>query len=205
MPTTALWTAACPTARHLHPLPRSIDLGRNAGYAAGINAAVRSAGARTAILALNPDVRLTPNCVPELLRALRQPGTGIAVPRLLDAHAELIASMRREPRFSALSAKRSWGPQIAGRSATFGETVTDSRQYEAERLTDWAEGSVQLISHECWTSCGPWDESFFLYSEETDFDLRARDHGFATSYVPTANGRFTWKAGPRVHLARGRC
>ncbi len=35
--------------------------------------------------------------------------------------------------------------------------------------------------------CGPWDESFFLYSEETDFALRARDAGFVTRYDPRAH------------------
>ncbi|MDA6125925.1 hypothetical protein OSK00_26360, partial [Escherichia coli] len=38
----------------------------------------------------------------------------------------------------------------------------------------------------CWAACGPWDETFFLYCEETDFDLRARDAGFATVFVPAA-------------------
>ena len=33
---------------------------------------------------------------------------------------------------------------------------------------------------------GPWDESFLLYSEETEFMLRAADHGWSTWYEPTA-------------------
>src|SRR5665811_2530774 len=74
-----------------------VEMGRNAGYAAGINAAVAAAPPHTAVLVLNPDVRLGAGCVPELLRALREPGVGIAVPRLLDAHAVLIDSMRRAP------------------------------------------------------------------------------------------------------------
>jgi GT2 family glycosyltransferase len=41
-----------------------------------------------------------------------------------------------------------------------------------------------LISADCARACGPWDESFFLYSEETDFALRAGDLGFATAFVP---------------------
>jgi GT2 family glycosyltransferase len=64
--------------------------------------------------------------------------------------------------------------------------VMDPRTYTAETTTDWAEGSTQLISRECLDECGPWDESFFLFSEETEFGLRARDLGFATRYVPTA-------------------
>jgi N-acetylglucosaminyl-diphospho-decaprenol L-rhamnosyltransferase len=37
--------------------------------------------------------------------------------------------------------------------------------------------------------CGRWDESFFLYSEECDYCLRARDHGFATRLAPAAEVR----------------
>ena len=170
----------------LAPAATVVDVGRNAGYAAGINAAVRAAGSFTAILALNPDVRLMSACVPELLRALRHPHTGIAVPRLIDARAVLIESMRREPNVLRTLGEAFLGARIAGRYAALGETVTDPRQYETEITTDWAEGSVQLIGQKCWTACGPWDESFFLYSEETDFDLRARDSGFATRFVPTA-------------------
>jgi GT2 family glycosyltransferase len=51
---------------------------------------------------------------------------------------------------------------------------------------DGAEGSTQLVSAQCWDACGGWDESFFLYSEETDFALRARDLGHRTAFVPTA-------------------
>jgi GT2 family glycosyltransferase len=64
--------------------------------------------------------------------------------------------------------------------------VTDPGRYLAETVTDWAEGSTQLISGECWQRCAPWDESFFLYSEETDFALRARDAGFVTRFTPAA-------------------
>lgn len=168
------------------PLARIVQLGRNAGYAAAINAAVKTADAFTAVLVLNPDVRLSAGCVAELLSAVRQPGTGIAVPRLLDAKGELIESMRREP-----SLMRAWADALVGASRAglfprFGEMVTDRKRYDEECVTDWAEGSVQLISSECWSSCGPWDESFFLYSEETEYDLRARDAGYTTRFVPSA-------------------
>ncbi|HEX6872230.1 MAG TPA: glycosyltransferase family 2 protein, partial [Micromonosporaceae bacterium] len=44
-----------------------------------------------------------------------------------------------------------------------------------------------LISKACWDAVAPWDESFFLYSEETDFLLRARDAGFLTRLEPSAH------------------
>jgi GT2 family glycosyltransferase len=175
--------------RQQAPWATVVETGRNAGYAAGINAAAAAAPSHTALLVLNPDVRLEPGCVPELIRALRQPGVGIAVPRLLDAHRELIESMRREPTVLRAFGDAFLGARRAGRRAAFGEMVTDSRCYDVERDTDWAEGSTQLISEECWRACGPWDESFFLYSEEAEYDLRARDHGFAVRYVPTARAQ----------------
>lgn len=174
------------TVRRLAPAATVVEMGGNRGYAAGINAAVAAAPPHTAVLALNPDVRLRPGCVPELLRALREPGTGIAVPRLVDGDGKLILTMRREPSLLRIAGDALIGAERAGRVPALGEVVTDERRYTAPAITDWAEGSTQLISGECWRACGPWDESFFLYSEETDFALRARDAGFATRFVPTA-------------------
>jgi GT2 family glycosyltransferase len=170
----------------LAPDAKLVEMGRNAGYAAGINAAVGAAKPYSAILALNPDVRLMPDCVAELMSAL-QPGTGIAAPRLLDRNAQLIKSMRREP-----TVLRGWGDALLGASwaghyPALGEMVTDHRLYEREAVTDWAEGSTLLISADCWQSCAPWDESYFLYAEEADFALRARDAGFVTRYMPSAH------------------
>ena len=174
------------TVRRLAPEARVVQLGRNAGYAAGVNAATRAADPFTAALVLNPDVRLEPGCLPELLTAIRAPGVGIAVPRLADAAGELILSQRREPTVTRALADALVGAERAGRTVRFGEVVSDPARYLEASSIDWAEGSTQLITAECLRTCGPWDESFFLYSEETEFDLRAGDHGLAVRYVPTA-------------------
>jgi len=42
------------------------------------------------------------------------------------------------------------------------------------------------LSRTCVDQVGPWDESFWLYSEETDYCLRARDAGYRTRYVSDA-------------------
>ncbi len=172
--------------RELLPAAKVVETGRNAGYAAGINAGVAAAPAHRAVLILNPDVRLARGCVAELLKALDEPGVGIAVPRLRDAQGQLILSMRREPTLARAFADAFVGASRVGRFACLGEVVTDPSAYRDHRDTDWAEGSTQLISAECWCACGPWNERFFLYSEETEFDLRARDLGYSTRFVPTA-------------------
>ena len=160
----------------------------NLGYAAGINAAVGAAGPHDAYLILNADVRLDPGCVATLYRMLT-PRIGIAVPRLTNADGTMIFSLRRTP-----TVLRAWGDALlgaerAGRFSLLGEMVTHPAAYEREHATDWAEGSIQLVSAGCWETCGTWDESYFLYSEETEFDLRTRKFGLMTWYQPRATAQ----------------
>jgi N-acetylglucosaminyl-diphospho-decaprenol L-rhamnosyltransferase len=173
--------------RRLAPDATVVQTGRNAGYAAGVNAAVAAEPDAPAVLVLNPDVRLAPGCLSTLLAALERPDTGIAVPRLVDGDGELICSMRRRPTLLRAFADALIGAQRAGRWGTLGEVVTDPRQYDADARPEWAEGSTQLVSRACLDAVGPWDESFFLYSEETDFHLRAGGRGLGVAYVARAS------------------
>ncbi|MGF1664173.1 MAG: glycosyltransferase [Kineosporiaceae bacterium] len=173
-------------AARLAPQATVVRTGRNGGYAAGVNAAVAAGPGSGAVLVLNPDVRLGPGCARELCRALAASGTGIAVPRLVDGRGRLIETIRREPTVLRAVADAVLGARRAGRVPGLGEVVTAASCYDRPAVVDWAEGSTVLVSRECWDRCGPWDESFFLYSEETDFALRAGDAGLAARYVPTA-------------------
>lgn len=172
----------------LAPHALVVDLGENAGYAAGVNAGMRGSIGARAHLILNPDVRLEPGTVARLLAALDTPGIGIAVPRLVDEHGVLCRSLRREPTILRALGESLLGGERAGRIGLFGEVVVDPASYSRPDEWDWASGAAMLISSECSLAAGPWDESFFLYSEETDFCLRARDAGFRTRLVPEARG-----------------
>jgi GT2 family glycosyltransferase len=98
-------------------------------------------------------------------------------------------SLRREATLVRAFGDAVFGASRMGRIGRLGEVITDQRQYTAETVADWAEGSILLITRACWEACGEWDESFFLYSEETEYALRARDKGFALVYAPNANAR----------------
>ncbi len=150
----------------------------NVGYAGGINRGVREAAPADAILVLNPDVRMAPGSVAPLLEALRKPGIGIVAPQLRSADGTLEPSLRRNP-----TLLRALGLERTG-LAVLAEKVHDAAQYEHPHLVDWAQGAVVLMSRECFDALGGWDESFFLYSEETDLSLRARDLGLLTTYEP---------------------
>jgi GT2 family glycosyltransferase len=173
-------------ARRIAPDATVVATGRNGGYAAGINAGVAAAPDHEAVLILNPDVRLEPGCGAELATALREPGVGVVVPRIVDGNGKLIFSMRREPSLLSAAADALVGALRAGRIRGLGEVVSDPGEYDRRQDTDWSQGSVMLVSADCLRATDGWDESFFLYSEETDFALRARDLGFRSVYLPSA-------------------
>ncbi|MFJ3803576.1 glycosyltransferase family 2 protein [Streptomyces sp. NPDC090088] len=172
--------------RTLAPGATVVQTGRNAGYAAGINAALGAAGAYDAVLICNPDVRLRQGCAKRLVDSLTD-GVGIAVPLLYEeGSATPHHSLRRESTVLRALGEALIGNTRAGRFPALSELVTAPSAYQRPTRADWATGALMAISADCLASCGPWDESFFLYSEETEYCLRARDHGYATQLDPTA-------------------
>ncbi len=152
----------------------------NDGYAAGINRAVHASPEAGAILILNPDAALDPLCVVRMLGVLGEPGTGIVAPRIREADGRLSPTLRRGPTLGRVG-----GLSFTG-LARFTERIEDPREYDHQHEVEWAVGAILLIDRECFSALNGWDESYFLYSEETDFSLRAKDAGWATVYSPVA-------------------
>ncbi|RBY78014.1 family 2 glycosyl transferase [Blastococcus sp. TF02-09] len=168
------------------PGVRVVALPTNGGFAAGVNAGLGAVPGHD-VLILNPDVRLDARAVDLLRRRLDVPGTGIAVPRLLDTDGELQLSLRRRPTALRAVGEALLGGFRAGRWAPLGELVSDECAYAVEQQVDWATGAVWLVSAECIATIGLLDERYFLYSEETEYMLRAGAAGFAVQYEPEAS------------------
>jgi GT2 family glycosyltransferase len=78
------------------------------------------------------------------------------------------------------------GGHRAGRIGSLGELITDPDEYTKAGPFAWATGAALLVSAEAVRELGDWDESFVLYSEETEYMLRARDRGYALWFEPKA-------------------
>ena len=152
----------------------------NVGYAAGVNLAVHHSPEAAAVLVLNPDVTLDAEAVPRMRDALARPGVGIVAPRVREADGSLSPTLRRRP-----TLLRVGGLSFTGLAA-FTERIEDPRAYATTHEVDWAVGAILLVGRRCYEALGGLDESYFLYSEETDFSLRAQDAGWATVYTPAA-------------------
>jgi GT2 family glycosyltransferase/glycosyltransferase involved in cell wall biosynthesis len=173
-----------------------IEMSGNRGFGAGINVGAGRAPADDALLALNPDVQMFPGSGLALLEAVgrgdRGTGhtgageTGVAVPRLVDPDGSLQYSLRRRPTLGRALGTALLGGARSERRAALSEVVADERAYDQPTAADWATGAAMLISPRCRARVGAWDESYFLYSEETDYLLRAGALGFRVELVPKA-------------------
>lgn len=164
-----------------------VQTGRNAGYAAAINAGIAALDTRKlrAVFVMNPDCRLRPDTLHLLANALRQPGRGIVAPRLVNPDGSLQPSLRRAPTVPGALAEAVLGGNLAGRIG-LGELVFDEHSHSRPGPAAWSTGAAMFLSTEAIRDLGPWDESFLLYSEETEYALRAADRGWTLWYEPAA-------------------
>jgi GT2 family glycosyltransferase len=177
--------AVCLAERRLPVTP--LRLPQNAGYAAGINAGLRVLRDRPpdAVMVLNPDTRVRPGALATLAAALEMPGRGIVAPRLVNPDGSLQPSLRRAATVRGVVAESLLGGRLADRLGV-GELVFADGPHAVPGPVEWATGAALLMSWRMLQEVGPWDESFLLYSEETEFQQRAARHGWSTWFEPAA-------------------
>lgn len=148
-----------------------IDPGRNLGFGAGVNVALRSLAerglAQDDVLLLNPDARISADEV------------GVM-------HATLHASPRR----AAVGATQT-EPDTGRPVRVWWPFPSPARAWidalglgRFDRARGFAIGSVLLLRSEAISQIGLFDEQFFLYAEEVDWQKRARDGGWEIAVAP---------------------
>ena len=167
------------------PAVRVIELPRNGGFAAGINAGLAATNGRYAAW-INPDTEVVDGQFAEIVRWLdAHPAVGIAGLKLLDAYGGIEPSDRGFPGFhSALGHRYSLLTRVwPGNpySKRYLRTHTD-RDGVAE--ADWVSGAALVHRRTLSESLGGLDEGFFMYCEDVDFCYRASLAGAATRYLP---------------------
>ncbi len=136
---------------------------QNVGFGRACNAGFEVSRGRHVYL-LNPDAQLVGrNALAELCRAVDQhPRWGMAGTRIL-----------REDGTPAPLPPTSYPRQRHAR-ARFPDLPGDIA---------WVTGASMMVRRDVYTALGGFDPDFFLYSEETDFCLRVRQHGHEIGYV----------------------
>lgn len=178
-------------ARDAHVFRARIELltlPQNVGFAAGNNAALRPALASPEppdyFWLLNSDTRVRAGALDALVECMEtQPRAGIVGSRLEDADGSPQRSAFRFPSImSEWEATLRWGWMTRWCARWM---VAPPPPNHAMR-TDWVPGASMLIRRAVLEQIGLLDENFFLYYEDVDFCLRARQAGWETWYVPTS-------------------
>ena len=157
----------------------------NGGFAAGVNEGFKAA-VECDVIVLNPDIRLAPGSVATLRATAKATGAGIVVPKLAHTDGEVVMSLHRRPTVASAFIEAFIGATRASQIGALGATIGDVNAYKQSQFVDWASGAAWLVTRKCIDAVGLLDERYFLYSEETEYMLRAADAGLRVYYEPQA-------------------
>lgn len=166
------------------PTVRVIRNETNQGFAKAVNQGIRESRGRLVCL-LNDDAVLEPDTLRRLADELdREPQVGIMGPQLVHADGSLQNSIDNFPGLA---------DQFLNKSllrALFPRRYPSKRQaYEAPVEVESIIGACMVIRRELVEKIGGLDERYFVFLEETDYCLRAREAGFRTVFFPGAKVR----------------
>jgi N-acetylglucosaminyl-diphospho-decaprenol L-rhamnosyltransferase len=163
-----------------------MPLPANGGFAYGNNAAIRPALAAAEkpdlILLLNPDTVVRPGGIRNLVDyAVAHPACAISGSRLEDPDGT--------PQYSAFRFYKPFNDfenalQFGLVNRLFKSRLIALPIPNSVTDCDWVAGASMLIRREVFEKIGLLDEEYFMYFEEVDFCLRAKNAGFKCQYVP---------------------
>jgi GT2 family glycosyltransferase len=157
---------------------------RNLGFAGGQNAAMGLSHADW-FLALNPDVRVTPTFISDLVAAAKaDEKIGSVCGKLLGMGADL--TIPAQPVFDSTGIY--FTPNL--RHFDRGSQVADTGQYERGEFVFGATGAACLYRRKMMDDIALngeyFDDDFFAYREDADLAWRAQLYGWTCWYTPKA-------------------
>ena len=151
---------------------------RNRGLAAGWNRGIAEADAEH-VLVLNADAWLVDDALARLVDAAdRHPRAAAVGPRLLNPDGSLQRSVRGFPTTWRLATEYLYLRKLAPGSRALNAFYGAGFDHESERAVDWVMGACFLLRRSAYDEVGPFDERYFLFSEEVDWMRRATDAGW---------------------------
>lgn len=162
----------------------------NLGFAAACNIGITHA-VGDFLLFLNPDCRLEPLSVYELVRVLESGSTiGMVGGLLLNSDGSEQAGGRRAIPTPWRSCVRVFGlHHFANLSPRLlfdfhlHKQPLPTQPVEVEAIS----GACMLVKRSAMEDVGPWDEGYFLHCEDLDWCMRFRQKGWKILFVPTAS------------------
>jgi len=161
----------------------------NLGFSGGHNVAIQYALENGAdyVLILNNDTYVSPNFLTELVRiAEKDDGIGILSPKIYFApgfeyHKARYSKEEKGKVLWYAGGEIDW-VNVIGRNR--GVDEVDVGQYDKTEETEAATGCCMLIKKEVFAKIGNFDDKYFLYYEDADLTMGAKNKGFKIYYAP---------------------
>jgi hypothetical protein len=158
----------------------------NRGLAAGWNAGLERTSGRY-VLILNADAWLVDDALAKLVAfADEHPEAAVVGPRLTNPDGSLQRSVRGFPTVWRLATEYFFLRKLAPRSRLLNAFYGAGFEHDEVREADFLMGACLLVRRDAIAEIGTLDESFFLFSEETDWCYRFSQAGWKVLFFPGA-------------------
>ncbi|MGZ4462974.1 MAG: glycosyltransferase family 2 protein [Gaiellaceae bacterium] len=184
--------------RERFPQARVVEQ-ENRGLAAGWNAGLARASGEYHFL-LNADAWVVGDGLERLVETIeRQPRAAIVGPIVRGPDGSLQRSVRGFPTLWRLATEYLFLRKLAPRSRLLNGFYAGDFRYDRECQAEFLMGAALLLRPRAEEEVGPFDEDFFLFSEEVDWCYRARKAGWSIVFTPSAEVRHV---GGAAHAGR---
>jgi N-acetylglucosaminyl-diphospho-decaprenol L-rhamnosyltransferase len=158
----------------------------NRGMGGGNNTGMRAARGRYFFL-LNSDAWVVDDAVDRLAAfADDHPDAAVVGPRLVNTDGSLQRSVRAEPTLWRLATEYLYVRKLAPRTSLLNPLYVGGFDHASTREVESLSGPALLVRREAADAVGLFDESFFMFSEETDWCFRFRQAGWRVVFFPGA-------------------
>jgi N-acetylglucosaminyl-diphospho-decaprenol L-rhamnosyltransferase len=153
-----------------------LEPGMNLGFPGALNQARRRIDAEF-LWVMQDDVRVTPDCLDNLLRRMSAPDRpALVAPVFLDSD-EMIPANSRAGIVGPQGQMESWYPFVA----------TAPENFDRDQRLDWVASSGALARLSAWDAIGGWDPDFYpLIWSDVDYGFRLTHAGFVVALEPDA-------------------
>jgi len=164
----------------------------NYGFSGGNNIGIKHAMEHECkhVLLLNNDTIITPNFLEPLTERLLKEKNVAAVSGKIYYYPERVAGRKKIIWYAGVYQKWHTGYHHIG------VLEVDNGQFDIPMKTVYASGCLMLMNGEVIKLIGGLDEEYFIYWEESDWCLRAKEKGYECWYEPKSIIDHNFRSGP---------
>jgi N-acetylglucosaminyl-diphospho-decaprenol L-rhamnosyltransferase len=157
---------------------------RNEGFASANNIGLESAKGEL-LLMLNPDTVVFPGVIQKCIRMMSSdPEIGILGCKLINGDGSLQSSCRNFPGIYNILAESFGLHRVLHFSRFIRKRYLMIWPHDTVRAVDSVKGAFMMTRRKVVDTIGVLDDHFFMYCEEVDFCLRAKEKGWKTVFTP---------------------